>query len=139
MPILDLHTLCPAIILEIIFLRLFLHHLSAIITGRSLFTLPVMGKLALSAAYQNTILFATCPLVKMPFRDHCAKDIVVLCFPPPPEAIKYLNNKVKSLPSSFFFLRAVSSPLSLPPQKLLNQLLNEVICLHRYQYSSLLG
>lgn len=45
-----------------------------------------MGKLDLSAAYQNTILFATCPLAKMPFKDHCVRDIVVLCFPP--EAIK---------------------------------------------------
>lgn len=56
----DLHILCPPSILEIIFLRLFLHLLTAIITGRSLFTLSVVGELDLSAVYnQNTILFLT--------------------------------------------------------------------------------
>lgn len=59
-PILDLHIPCPPSILEIIFPRLFLHLHIAIITGRSLFTLSVMDKLDLSAAYnQNTILFPT--------------------------------------------------------------------------------
>lgn len=46
-PILDLHTLCPATIHKIIFLRLFLPQLSAIIT------LSVTNNLDLSAAYQN--------------------------------------------------------------------------------------
>lgn len=59
-PILDLHIPCPPSIPEIIFPRLFLHLHIAIITGRSLFTLSVMDKLDLSAAYnQNTILFPT--------------------------------------------------------------------------------
>ena len=59
-PILDLHILCPPSILEIIFLRVFLHLLVAVTTDSSLFTLLGMDKLDLSAAYnQNTILFPT--------------------------------------------------------------------------------
>lgn len=90
-PILDLHILCPPSILEIIFLRLFLHLLIAIITGRSLFTLSVMDKLDLSAAYnQNNILFPTyslsCLWLKC-LKNDCTRNTTVLCFPPPPKAI----------------------------------------------------
>lgn len=84
-PILDLNILSPASIVEIFFLRLFLHLLIAIITGRSLFTPSVMDKLDLSAACnQNTILFPTytlCLWLKC-LKNHCTRDIAVLCFLP---------------------------------------------------------
>lgn len=79
----DLHILCPPSILEIIFLRLFLHLLIAIITDRSLLTLSVEDKLDSSAAYnQNTIEFPTytlCLCLKC-LTNHCTR--AVLCFSP---------------------------------------------------------
>lgn len=64
-PILDFHILCPASILEIILIRLFLHLLTAIITGRSLFTPSVTDKLDLSVACKENKFLPTYTLLSL--------------------------------------------------------------------------